>query len=666
MATATQIFKALIQADSSGAVTELRKFDGAVDSTVAGTMSRTDKLKGAFAGWGKAAAIAGGAAAVAIGKDSVRAAVDLEESINAVRVTYKGAADQVLVLGENAVETAGLAKSEFNQLAVQFAAFAQQIAGPGGDVVGVLNDLTIRAADFASVMNLDVNDAARIFMSTLAGESEPIRKFGHNISAAAVEQFALARGLVESKSELDDTTKLMARYGLLMEATADAQGDFANTSGSLANQTRKLSADFENLKADIGEGLTPVIAELVVMLRSLGTVAESLHLDDVFREAFMEWDSFGLSVGRNIRSFGEWAGVVEGSADGNRRLVASFEAAEAAVQGFDRSLLDGVTSGDEARRVAEEYAATVGGVADATHVANSIFVEWSNTQKLAADEAKKLAIAEALARDEIVANERAVTFLSAATKAKADRDAEAAEASAAHEAAIKKLFDQVDKRLGTIHDYEEATLDLENSVHDLAEQYAATIKVQNDAKASDGAKAQATRDLRSSQIAAAESALKAAEAYADEAGAARNTTNHYVLQREALQRMRDQYPGLRGEIDGYIAILNRIPEVKSTRIITEYTYRGQRAPSMTKSDQFSVGGTVRGARGTPVPIIAHAGEQIIPTHAVNRLPSMGMAPVINVDARGSTTESVQLIPEKVAEALAVYERRHGPRYQRAA
>lgn len=194
------------------------------------------------------------------GRASVGAFSDLNESVNAVQVTFGSAADGILDLGENAAESVGLANSEFNSLAVGFAAFASEIAGSTGrDVTSVIEDLTVRIADFASVMNLDVPEAAEKFRSGLAGETEPLRKFGLDVSAAAVNQKLLAEGLVASTSEITEQDKVLGRYLLIMEQTEKTAGDFANTSDDLANRQRILEARFTDAQAALGEGLVPAM-----------------------------------------------------------------------------------------------------------------------------------------------------------------------------------------------------------------------------------------------------------------------------------------------------------------------------------------------------------------------------------------------------------------------
>lgn len=215
------------------------------------------------AGRKAATAFAAGFAAIGVAgllKGAITEASDLGESINAVNISFGKAAKGVLALGEDAAKAVGLSNVEFNALAVRFSSFAKTIAGDGGDVTKTLKDLTTRAADFASVMNLEVADATAIFQSGLAGEAEPLRAYGIDLSAAAVAAYAMSEGISTSAATMTEAEKIQARYGLIMEKTAATTGDFANTSDGLANSQRILGASWDNLKAKAGESLVPALA----------------------------------------------------------------------------------------------------------------------------------------------------------------------------------------------------------------------------------------------------------------------------------------------------------------------------------------------------------------------------------------------------------------------
>lgn len=222
-----------------------------------------------------------GAAAVNFSKDAINAASDLGESLNAINVVYGEQAGLVNAIGEGAADSMGLSQRAFNETAVQFSGFAKTVAGAEGDVVDVLSNITGRAADFASVMNLEVADAAQLFQSGLAGETEPLRRFSIDMSAAAVEAYALESGLAGSKSELTESLKVQARYALLMQETNKYAGDFANTSEDLANVQRRLSGEWENLQARLGEALLPAMTSVTSWLVDDALPAIETFLEDI-------------------------------------------------------------------------------------------------------------------------------------------------------------------------------------------------------------------------------------------------------------------------------------------------------------------------------------------------------------------------------------------------
>ncbi|MDK1039665.1 MAG: hypothetical protein QGD91_12270, partial [Actinomycetota bacterium] len=183
--------------------------------------------------------------------DTIAAASDLEESINAVEVAMGDASREVFVLGETSAEAMGISKTALNEAAVAFSAFGEQI--DAADVAGTFEDFIGRATDFASVMNLEVGDALLKFQSGLAGETEALRRFGIDVSAVSVETFALANGIAEAGEKMSEAQKIQARYGLLMQQTDKFAGDFLNTSEGLANQQRILTATWEDAQAEIGK-----------------------------------------------------------------------------------------------------------------------------------------------------------------------------------------------------------------------------------------------------------------------------------------------------------------------------------------------------------------------------------------------------------------------------
>jgi DNA-directed RNA polymerase subunit F len=287
------------------------------------------------------ATVAAGAAIAKLSADSIRAASSLQESTNAVNVAFGKSADEVLKIGENAAQSLGLARTEFNQAAVRFSAFAERVVGEGGDVAGFIGDITTRAADFASVFNIEVAEALQVFQSGLSGEAEPLKRFGINLLESEVKAYALRTGLIKVGETMTEQEKVQARYGLLLESTAKTAGDFANTSNSLANRQRILKATFTDIQAEIGTAMLPafealvgvVVDDLLPIFKDLGekigpAVAGVLEfIAEVFEQASTEGTDLNLALGELEDSFDlMFAAITNGQrdAEGFARFLADL------------------------------------------------------------------------------------------------------------------------------------------------------------------------------------------------------------------------------------------------------------------------------------------------------------------------------------------------------
>lgn len=263
----TELARAADRAGDELAVAGQRGVTGFRNNVLSGVKGFAGGLVAAFAALGIGNIVADafrGAKDFVLG--SIDIASDLRESVNAVEVAYGDAADEVLKLGDNSAKAFGLSKRDLNAYATQFSAFIGTIAGEGGDIAGTLETLVGRGTDFASVFNTDVSEALRLFQSGLAGETEPLRKYGIDLSAATVEAYALANGIGDGVGALTEAEKVQARYGSLLAQTSKVQGDFANTSDELANKNRINAASWDDVQAKIGNAFLPIAQQVATIV----------------------------------------------------------------------------------------------------------------------------------------------------------------------------------------------------------------------------------------------------------------------------------------------------------------------------------------------------------------------------------------------------------------
>jgi hypothetical protein len=189
--------------------------------------------------------------------DAIAAASDLAESQSKVDQVFTDSAQVIHDWAEGAAEGMGLAKQTALEAAGTFGNFIQALGNTEDEANRMSRTLVGLAADLASFNNQDIDEVLVSLRSGLAGEAEPMRRLGVSISAARVESNILAKGIARTRDEITDAMKVAERYAIIMEDTSKAQGDFARTSDGLANKTRIVTAQMQDLSADIGERLLP-------------------------------------------------------------------------------------------------------------------------------------------------------------------------------------------------------------------------------------------------------------------------------------------------------------------------------------------------------------------------------------------------------------------------
>jgi uncharacterized protein YukE/molecular chaperone GrpE (heat shock protein) len=128
------------------------------------------------------------------------------------------------------------------------------------------------AVDVASFNNAADADVIRDFTSALVGNHETVRKFGIIISESAIAQEALAQGMNKTFKQLTDLEKVQLRYSLIQKGSTDAQGDALRTADSFANQVKRLHANLEDMRKELGG---PFMESLNSMITSINKNSEA-------------------------------------------------------------------------------------------------------------------------------------------------------------------------------------------------------------------------------------------------------------------------------------------------------------------------------------------------------------------------------------------------------
>lgn len=250
------------------------KFDTQIDTSgfTKGTntiKSQANGLKNTLLSLGKTIGVVFGITQlVKFGKEAVEIASDLQEVQNVVDTAFGSMSYKMEEFADKAIETYGISKLAAKQTGSTFMAMARGMGIAMNSASDMAISLTGLSADMASFYNVTQDVASTALKSIFTGETETLKQFGIVMTEANLQAFALSEGIKKNISDMNQAEKVQLRYAYVMQQTALAQGDFAKTSDSWANQTRILKEQWKEFLGILGNGLIQVLTPVVKFLNT--------------------------------------------------------------------------------------------------------------------------------------------------------------------------------------------------------------------------------------------------------------------------------------------------------------------------------------------------------------------------------------------------------------
>ena len=196
-------------------------------------------------------------------------ASDLEETLSKVDVVFGGNADSIKNWASTAVEQMGLAEETAMSAAATYGNMAAGMGLTANQGAEMAKSLTQLSADLASFNNTSQETAQIALNSIFTGETETLKQYGIVMTQTNLEQFAMQQGLEKNIKQLSQAEKVQLRYNYVLANTTNAQGDFARTSDSVANQTRMAKEQLKQAAAALGQNLVPAAASALKVLNNI-------------------------------------------------------------------------------------------------------------------------------------------------------------------------------------------------------------------------------------------------------------------------------------------------------------------------------------------------------------------------------------------------------------
>ena len=221
---------------------------------------------------------------------SITLASDLVEVQNVVNTVFGDMTAKVEQYADRSIEQFGMSELAFKQYASRFQAMGSAMGIDSG-LIGQANSflnkstngyvalsdsmadvsltLTQLTADMASFYNVEQSAVAEDLAAIFTGETRPLRTYGLDLTQATLSEWAMKQGLDANIQSMSQAEKTMLRYQYVLANTTAAQGDFARTANTWANQVRILQEQLKKWASVIGTGF---IAAFKPFLQTLNTV----------------------------------------------------------------------------------------------------------------------------------------------------------------------------------------------------------------------------------------------------------------------------------------------------------------------------------------------------------------------------------------------------------
>lgn len=280
-------------------------------------------------------------ALINFGKEAINLASDLQEVQNVVDTAFGSMSYKIEQFSKTAIEKFGISELTAKRTASTYMAMAKGM----GIVDDVASDMAITmtglTADIASFYNMSQERADVILKSVYTGETETLKQLGIVMTEVNLENFAMSKGITKSLSAMTQQEKTMLRYQFVLQQTALAQGDFAKTSDSWANQTRILAERWKEMQSIFGQAFValgtlvlPAINAVVSGMTKLANIT-SVAAQNIYKMFTGKTLEFGKTENTVSNLGGASADAATGMADLGDATEKAGKQAKKSLAGFD-------------------------------------------------------------------------------------------------------------------------------------------------------------------------------------------------------------------------------------------------------------------------------------------------------------------------------------------
>ena len=195
----------------------------------------------------------------------ITAASDAAEITNKFGAVFNEETGNASTAAEELAGRIGQSRLAIKEMTADVGALVKPLVGSTKASAEMAKSVTELAFDISSFENVRPEEAVTALRSALIGSSEPMLRFGVDTRQAALQQFALEKGLKKSTKEMTSAEITALRLELVQKRLGEkgAVGDATKTADGFANRLRALQGSFRDLTAELGKEFLPIANEVL-------------------------------------------------------------------------------------------------------------------------------------------------------------------------------------------------------------------------------------------------------------------------------------------------------------------------------------------------------------------------------------------------------------------
>lgn len=270
-------------------------------------------------------------AVVDFGRQAVRLGSDVAEVQNVVDVAFGELRDQAEDFAQTAITRFGMSALSAKKTASTYMAMAKGMGLASQEAADMAITLAGLSGDVASFFNISQELADIKLKSVFTGETETLKDLGVVMTQDNLKAYALSKGFRKSYDAMSQAEKVALRYRFVLDSLALANGDFARTQDSWANQTRILSMQWQEFMGILGQSIITVLKPVVKWLNAVVShmIALATMLNNTVTKAFggetKQAEATSAAIGSSVENQENLTDAMKDTNKAQQKSLAGFD-----------------------------------------------------------------------------------------------------------------------------------------------------------------------------------------------------------------------------------------------------------------------------------------------------------------------------------------------------